>query len=490
MIIKFNNYETILKLNEAINTDVMDQKALGTIRRCYTQIITNLGFFADLLFQLNMVEARPGAGIETMATDGKSIVYWPPFVNSLTQEEVSFVIIHEIMHNANFHFARQAGRNHDLWNQAADYAINIQIDDMAKELPRKILKAPGKILLDEAYRNMSAEQVYDILAKKNPPPQQGGGQGKQGQGQGQPKPGQGQGQGQPKPGQGQGQGQGQPGQPGQGQPGQGQGGDGSPAPGDIRKPGSLDGAGTQVYEGNNEMQDSKSAQELEDKWAIARKVAGQKNIGTGSGSMDRWIKKINKSKVNWKVELKKFVSSIYDEKDYAYFNKNYIDMGDYISGIKDVDTSTFDNVVIAIDTSGSITEETLAKFGAELMKIFKTYTVNNCYVIWCDSTIPRNGVQLFKVADKNFKLDKLQPVGGGGTSFKPPFAWVQKNLIKKGKIPAFMIYFTDACGDAPSPNEYDIKRYVKKTLWVITENDDASNIKFGKKIYIDKILTT
>jgi predicted metal-dependent peptidase len=53
-----------------------------------------------------------------------------------------------------------------------------------------------------------------------------------------------------------------------------------------------------------------------------------------------------------------------------------------------------------------------------------------------------------------------------------------------------MIYFTDAYGDAPSPNEYDIKRYVKKVLWVVTENEDASNLKFGKKIYIDKILTT
>ena len=471
MIIKYINYGTLLRLNEAINTDVMDRKSLTTIRHCFTQIITNLGFFADLLFQLNIIEARPGSGVDTMATDGKSIVYCPAFVNTLTEEEVSFVIIHEIMHNANFHFARQSGRDHDLWNQAADYAINIQIDDMSKELPRKILKAPSKILLDEAYRGMNAEQIYDILEKNG---------GKKGKG---------------KPGQGQGQGQGQPGQGGQGQPGQGQGQPGSGQPGgtpenDIRKPGSLDGAGTEVYGGNKEFQDAQSSQELEDKWAIARKVAGQKNIGTGSSSMDRWIKKINKAKVNWKVELKKFVSTIYDEKDYAYFNKNYIHMGDYVSGIKDVDTSTFDNVVVAIDTSGSITTDTLAKFGAELLKIFKTYTVNNCYVIWCDSQIPKDGVQLFKVADKNFKLDKLQPKGGGGTSFKPPFEWVQKNLIKKGKIPAFLIYFTDAYGDAPAQNEYDIKRYVKKVLWVITENDDASNIKFGKKIYIDKILTT
>ena len=464
MLIKFYNYKMILKLNESINNDAKNATAFSKIRKSYTQIICNLGFFADLLFQLNMIEASPDSDINTMATDGKSIAYSPEFVDMLSQEEVVFVIIHEIMHNANFHFARQSGRNHELWNEAADYAINIQIDDMAKEMNRNILRAPAKILLDQQYRNMSAEQIYDILEKnqksdKKPGDKPGGPGGDPG-----------------------------PGKPGKGKPGKGDG----PGLDDVRKPGSLDKSGPKVYKGNNEFDDAKNEKELEDKWSIARKVAGQKNIGTGSGSMDRWIKKINKPKINWRIELKKFVSSIYDEKDYSYFNKNYIDTGEYLSGIKDVDTSTFDNVVIAIDTSGSITDETLAKFGAELMKIFKTFTVNNCYVLWCDSGkdgMP-NDVQLFKIADRNFKLEKLKPKGGGGTSFKPPFNWIQKNLIKKGKIPAFVIYFTDACGTAPSQGEYDIKRYVKKVLWVITENDDASNITFGKKIYIDKILTT
>jgi len=449
------------------------------VRRCFTQIITNYGFFAELLFQLNIIEANPGAGIDTMATDGKSIAYNADFVNKLTEPEVIFVIIHEIMHNANFHFSRQGSKDHQLWNCAADYAINVQINDMKNDMKAGAKLAPPKgILLDDKYRGMSAEMIYDILEQGQPKPKPGQGQPKPGQGQ--PKPGQGQ----PKPGQGQGQpGQGQPGQGQPGQPGQGQ--DGGTPEGDIRAPGSLDGTGKEIYKGNAELGDCKTAEELEKKWQDIRNNAAVKNAGSGSSSLDRWLRKANKPKINWRAELKKFVAQVYDELDYAYSNKRYIWQDLHLPGPHEADKSSYQNVIIAIDTSGSIGEETLAKFGAEMLKLFKTYNILTCHVIWCDSRIC--SVQTFDVADKSFKLDKLKPCGGGGTSFKPPFEWVQKNIIKKGKVPAFMIYFTDAYGEAPSIGEYGIRSYATRVLWVITENDNASNLKFGKKIYIDKL---
>jgi len=473
MLTKFNVYETLLTLNEIVGSDIVDKKALNTIRRCFTQIITNYGFFAELLFQLNIVEANASTGVDTMATDGKNIAYNADFVNKLTDPEVVFVIIHEIMHNANFHFARQSTRDHNLWNQAADFAINIQIDDMRKDMNTNVLSPPKGILLDDKYRGMMAEVIYDLLEKEQ-------------QGKPKPKPGQGQGQpGQGQPGQGQ-PGQGQPGQPGQGKPGQGQGQPGVP-PGDIRSPGSLDGVGKTIYEGNKELDDAKTEEELEKKWQDIRNNAAVKNAGSGSSSLDRWLRKANKPKINWRQELKKFVAQVFDELDYAYSNKRFIWQDMHLPGPKEVDTSSYEHVVIAIDTSGSINDDTLSKFSTEMMKLFKTYSIHDCTVIWCDSNIPKNGVQTFKIADKTFKLDKLHPVGGGGTSFKPPFEWIQKNLIKRGKIPAFVIYFTDAYGEAPSPGEYAIRTYGNRVLWVITENDSAPHLKFGKKIFIDKM---
>lgn len=472
MLTKFNNYQKLVALNEIVTKGVIDKSAMNKIRRCFTQIITNFGFFADLLFHLNIVEATPGSGVDTMATDGKTIMYSAKFVNELTEEEVTFVIIHEIMHNANFHFARQGDKDHELWNCAADYAINIQISDMSNDMGQqgKLLKPPAKILLDEKYRGMGAETIYDILKKEQ--------QSKPG------KPGQGQG-GQGKPGQGQGGGQGQPGQGG-GQPSPGQNG-GTPA-GDIRAPGSLGGkGGTEIYQGSQDVNGAQGEDALEKVWQETRNNAAAKNPGSGSVSLDRWLRKVNKPKINWRQELKKFVATIFDQLDYAYSNKRYIWQDMHLPGVKEADVSSFSNVVIAIDTSGSIGDDTLAKFGAEILKLFKTYNIQECTVIWCDSSIPKNGVQTFKMADKSFKLDKLKPVGGGGTSFKPPFKWIQDNLLKKGKNPAFVMYFTDAFGEAPAPGEYGIRNYANRVLWIITENDQAGHLKFGKKIFIDKI---
>lgn len=443
MLTRFKEYDKIFKLNEIIEPEHVNKAAFNRIRRSFTEIITKYKFFAEILFNLKVMEAYPGSGIDTMATDGKSIVYNGDFVANQEQSETVFVLLHEIMHNVNFHFARRINRDPHIWNCAADYAINIQLEDMAKEIGGGYIKAPKGILLDSQYRGMAAEQIYEILVKdpsKLPPPPQGG-----------------------------------------------KGGKGGVPEGDIRKPGSLDGKGEVILEGNPKLQDTKDeGGALEEAWKDIRIDAASKSRGTGSASLDRWLRKATKPKVNWRAELKRFVAQVFDELDYAYFNKRFLSKDMYLPGVKTGDVSTFENVVIAIDTSGSIDDNTLAKFGNEMMSLFKIYSIHKCYVIWCDSQIPKDGVQLFDIADKTFKLDKLKPKGGGGTSFRPPFKWIEDNLLKKNKQPAFVVYFTDAYGDAPSPNEYRIRQYGKRVLWVITDNDEVSHLKFGTKLLIDR----
>lgn len=491
MLTKFDSYTTYLILNEVLDTEGVNKAAFNKMRRAFTMIITQFKFFAELLFNLRIAEYN---GIPTMATDGKSIVYNPQFVNGLTDAETVFVIIHEIMHNANFHFARMGGRLPKLWNHAADYAINIQIDDMQKDVRKPdVIATPKNILLDEKYRNMNAEIIYDILFKEDPNQagdDQGDGDGQGGDGDGQEGDGEGQdGNGQGKPGQGkpgQGKGKGK----GKGKPDPnadvdyGPGGGGGTPKGDVHKPGDFEGKGKTVMEGNTDLEKT-DKNNLEDAWKRIRIDASSNARGTGSASLDRWIRKATKPKVNWKAELKKFVAQIFDQKDYAYFNKRFIGRGDYLPGPRDTDKSTYENVVIAIDTSGSIGDDTLAKFGAEMLKLFKTYAIKKCYVIWCDYSI--QSVQEFEVADNTFKLDKLKPRGGGGTSFVPPFKWIQDNILRKGKTPAFMVYFTDAYGDAPAVGSYGIRGYANRVLWVVIDNDTAVNLRFGKKIFLDKL---
>jgi len=468
MLTEFFRFKRVAVLNEMVLNDKCDRAAANKIRKSFIQITTNYGFFSRLLFNLAIMEVDSDT-CETMCTDGKSIGYYAPFVNELTEEEVMFVLVHEVMHNANLHFARQGSRDHDLWNQAADYSINIMIDDMSKEMVGTTakLKAPQNILLDDQYRGMNAEQVYKIL-EKNPKQQQ------QGQGQG----------GQGKPGKG---------KAGKGKPGPGQAG-GTPA-GDIRAPGTI--AGEEIFkpepgqegQGNKDLQDAKSISELEKIWKEIRsnEASKSRSMGVGSSALSRWFEEFQ-PKIDWRNELQEFVTFALKEKTKLIpTSRRFVWTGDYISGYRDQPKESFDNVVVAIDTSGSISNDVLSKFAAELNGIFKDHEIGTCYVIWCDSDIPKDGVQKFDMMEDEFSAQKLKPKGGGGTSFIPPFKWVQDNILEPGQSLAFMIYFTDAEGTAPSPGQYDIGTYEDRVLWVITQigtEKQGDNLKFGRKLYI------
>lgn len=191
---------------------------------------------------------------------------------------------------------------------------------------------------------------------------------------------------------------------------------------------------------------------------------------------------LSKPKINWRIELRKFVGDICNKLVHVMPNRRYIHSGKYIYGLKGK-KEELENVVIAVDTSGSVDDKMLAKFATEIRAIAIEKKIQNIYLIYCENEIPSGGIQHFGPNDR-FDIKKIKPVGGGGTAFDPPFYWVNKNLILKSKKLGFMIYFTDA-GGVVSPNI--AKGYSDRVLWVITDATDAPHIKFGKKLFIDEI---
>jgi len=450
MITEFKKYNNFYKLNEwLVNTNV-DQKAASNMRKCFTIIMTNWGFFADLLFNLRIVE---NSTIDTAATDGITIAYNPKFILALTEPECTFVILHEIMHNTLFHFDRVGSRDPKMWNYAADYAVNYMLDDMCKTT--QLIKRPDWVLFDLKYADMSTEQIYEDLAKNS-------------------------------------KGQGRPGQGGNGGPGSGQqggGGKGELTPDDLKKPGSLSGEDVYVDDngnpsdeqgGNSELSGAKNVDELKKLWSDIAKQAALKNQGSGTGLIDRFLRNLNKPKINWKVELKRFVHNIFNKLAYKMPTKRHIWKDEYLPGVKKAGRGDFKDVVVAIDTSGSIGDDELSMFASELKGIFTIYGIKTCHVIWCDDQI--KSVQTFTDVDSKFDLKKkLRPSGGGGTSFIPPFKWVNDNLDKG---PAFMIYFTDAYGTCP--NKAMCRLYADRVMWIITQNPNPySSIHFGKILLLD-----
>lgn len=83
------------------------------------------------------------------------------YVNSasgLDKEEWKFVLAHEYLHAGLQHHERCQGRDHYLWNVACDFVINSWLIEMqVGAMPR------SGLLYDEALKNLSAEEIYDMI---------------------------------------------------------------------------------------------------------------------------------------------------------------------------------------------------------------------------------------------------------------------------------------------------------------------------------------
>ncbi|MGD0109761.1 MAG: VWA-like domain-containing protein [Rhodopila sp.] len=126
-------------------------------------------------------------------------------------------------------------------------------------------------------------------------------------------------------------------------------------------------------------------------------------------------------------------------------------------------SETIGPVVVAVDTSGSIDDATLAAFAAEITAILDEAAPAAIHVVYCDHAIA--GTETYEPGD----VIDLTPHGGGGTAFRPVFEWIARSGIQ----PVSAVYLTDLCGwdFGPEP-DYPV-------LWVST---DLTNAPFGEVI--------
>lgn len=110
-------------------------------------------FYTTVLFSLNFQwdDTQP-----TAWTDGINIGFNPDFFMKMPKEERVGVLIHEAMHVAYLHMDRLQTREQDIFNQAADHVINLQLLKAGFKLPSFVLK-------DKRFEGMGTEEVYTIL---------------------------------------------------------------------------------------------------------------------------------------------------------------------------------------------------------------------------------------------------------------------------------------------------------------------------------------
>ncbi len=129
------------------------------------RILTNYGFYGIMLE--NMAFGLD-PGCDTAYTDGEKICFSPKFMESLSDMELDFVLMHEVMHVALKHCKRGLKYNQELFNIACDIVVNSNILK-SKGMNLDAIKVNGNISMHqiegkEGYL-FTAEEVYEKLLK-------------------------------------------------------------------------------------------------------------------------------------------------------------------------------------------------------------------------------------------------------------------------------------------------------------------------------------
>lgn len=116
----------------------------------------NSVFITTILFSLKF---RWSVITKTAATDGIIISVNPNYFMDLEPRARVGLLAHEAWHPAFNHPIRGIGKQHERYNKAADYVINIMLKDEGYTLPPNGLCEPK-------YRGMSTDQIYDLLPEE------------------------------------------------------------------------------------------------------------------------------------------------------------------------------------------------------------------------------------------------------------------------------------------------------------------------------------
>ncbi|MBB85042.1 MAG: hypothetical protein CL931_14635 [Deltaproteobacteria bacterium] len=377
-------------------------------------------FFAALSRKIDKraTTAVPTAGVKVNQETGQfEMVYNPEFFEGLSDAHRTGVLKHEFYHLIFEHVTGrlpEAGMSRK-WNFATDLAIN---SHLIGELPEGAL-IPGEGHFANMPAGKSAEWYFENLPEGDKDNNNNGEQGEGGQ-------------------KGEGEGQGGEGN-GEGQPQQGQGNGGEPQPWD-------DHSGWGEQEGKDNTANEIAKQRLKEALKEAAQEASKSNgWGSVSAGVRQEIMDKLTAKIDWKKVLRYFIKTSQKANKSSTIkriNRRYA----YVHpGRK---TNRTAKIAISIDQSGSVDDQMLAQFFAELNKLAKLAEFT---VIPFDSEVGEDKIYVWKKGENR----KRERVMYGGTCFNAPTKYVNERNFDGH------IILTDMC--APKPIASKCQR-----MWMTT----------------------
>ncbi len=290
------------------------------LTKAKSQLTSKHPYFGMLASRLKHEE---NSAIDYFASNGKRFIYNPTYIESLSQDELFFILTNCVMHHILAHNQRKLNRKGVLWQLATDYAIN-------NMLAKNKLKIPKGANYNTEYKNMYSEEIYEILKKEFAEQ------------------------------------------------------NGTSSYDDVKNLESFikeKGGDSSIFK-NFEKMDEKE----EDEWDYAASLAkevGNKNSSTPLG-LERFAKKIKANDIDWKFELYNAINR-HMRNNYAFMppNKKHIYRGVALPSL----TSDTLSLIVAIDTSGSIREDILGAFIGEFKSIMQNFPAVSIELLIADAKV-------------------------------------------------------------------------------------------------------
>ncbi|NMC34530.1 MAG: hypothetical protein GYA36_19075 [Veillonellaceae bacterium] len=197
----------------------------------------------------------------------------------------------------------------------------------------------------------------------------------------------------------------------------------------------------------------------------AAKMSGR---GTLPAGIELFIEKLREPRIPWREILRQYWGSKVGHHDLVTnrFSPAFLSLGMYIPPL--APKHGLPDVVIAIDTSGSMVGEPLIEIISEIRGL--AGMASEVWVVMCDAAI-QNSILLSDFSDEEIYKLKKAVKGGGGTNFTPVFDWIEEKDLK----PQLLLFMTDLMGTFPAETpDYPV-------LWVTTMKGE---VPFGEKLEI------
>ena len=391
-----------------------------------TRLILDRPFLGALVLRLPMTATKPER-CKTIGTDVRALYYNPEYIRNLSLEQTQFVLAHEALHCALSHFARRQHRVKHRWDIACDLAIN-------PLLIKDGLKPPPGVLLKSGFEGMMAEEIYPFIeddmqdethdehfydqenrssgSSSGSQPldhdqEQGGGAGAAG----------------------------------------------------------SDGNSQSGGEGPRPLSETEQEQ-LAVQWRQRLAGAAQQAMQTGKlgAAMARLVEHLLQPQLPWRMLLARYMTAVARD-DYSYQRPSRREGDALLPTLK----STQVDVIVVLDTSGSINDTEMREFVSEIDAI-KGQMRARLTLHACDATLCEHGPWVFEPWEEFSMPGNVY--GRGGTRFTPPFEWLQR----EGRQPDLLVYFTDAEGEFPKGEpDYPV-------LWLVK---GRAKVPWGQRIQLN-----